>query len=195
MTKRRRRQPTDPAEIARRKAERERYTKNTPSEWGVNEEALASQEDVHSESATRTKVRRVQRFDVFRLLASRKSIEEADLANAERFQVAIALAYRASGSVSLDRVDCAGATGELKWLEAADDVRSVLALLSPHDGKLLLALCIPDMVLGQRHDWKGIVRRERGLIDRDAQVRAVVGMCGALTAAYQEIDYGVRRAA
>jgi hypothetical protein len=193
---RRKHKPFDPAEAARQASERERYTRNTPSEWGVNEEAISGQDDIHQEGATRTKVRRLQRFDVFHLLFARKSLTEADLNAARRLQSDLATEHGLDGEgAPIARIDGAKGEKEFRAIDAGNRNDEVLSRLLPHQQRLLLALMAPEIVHGQRVNWKQVVRDLHGDIDRDAQVKRVKRACGALTKAYQEIDYALRRAA
>jgi hypothetical protein len=195
---RRRHQPTDPAEIARRKKEREAYTRRTPSEWGANEDALTleSNADVHMTGATREKTARIQRYDCFVTLGIAVDAYTA----VRRYQDDLAIRYGCEGAVRLEgKVDGTG-SAELvsaRSLEAADRLDDLSALMpEPWMLPLIEALSLPAVVKGERINWKAIVRSRIGLIDRDAQARAVKISCEGLRRAYVDYDNGqMRRAA
>lgn len=193
---RRKSKPFDPAEAARQALERDRYTRNTPSEWGVNEDAISTQDDIHSEGATRTRVRRLQRYDVFHLLHARGSLSDASLEAIRRLQSDIATQHHVDGEgAATTRTDGATSNREFRAIDAGNRVRDVLARIDPHDQLLLTALIIPQIVHGERVNWKAVVKTWRGHDDRALQVKAVKVATEALTTAYQTIDYGQRRAA
>jgi hypothetical protein len=76
MGKKRKFKGYDPAEAARKLADYQRYTRNTPSEWGVNRDALqlAQNAGVGVVEPTREKTARVERYNCFALLTQRRAI-------------------------------------------------------------------------------------------------------------------------
>jgi hypothetical protein len=199
MAKRRKRAaPYDPAEAARHAAERERHTRRTPALWGPNEEALSLPQNADvatTQKETRSKTRRVERFDCFATL----KLEDATLTAVRRYQVDIAISYRADGKERIEGyVDGAKGSAEhvnARSMDATRRLDEVEARLRDHDVTLLRKLSIPTHVNGQQLNWHAEIKTLRGLIDRGAQTKAVKDAAGALRDAYAEIDNGVRVAA
>ena len=183
----------DPAEAARHAYQARR----NPAMWGTNEEALklAQNADVGSEAETRTRTRRVQRFDCFATL----KLSDHQFTAVRRFQADLAEANGVGDSPDrFSEVIDGGGSRELvtaRMMAATNRVFALYAQLSVPDILLLKALSYPTWVLGQQPNWKAEVKRLRGLIDRGAQADAVRHMSEAVREGYMEIDNSARRAA
>jgi hypothetical protein len=189
--------PYDPAEQARRQAERERLTRRTPAMWGANDAALkleANDAVRDEQDRGKGKTRRLTRFDCFETLA----VETSAKAAVRRYEELLAVIHRCGGADKFSEYIDHGASTEMltiRWIEASN-VRDKLYGIDRHATRLIEALVLPAVALGQGTNWKAIVRQERGLIDRDAASRAVKQAAESLRQAYAEIDgQGVRRAA
>lgn len=195
MAKKRRpktRPPTDPAEIARRLYEQRR----NPALWGTNDEAmkLENNADVRQEGETRTRTRRVQRFDCFATLDVSLPAFQA----VRRYQADLAESFGCGGRESLVEVVDGRGSAELVTsasLAASRRCERLREALSPADARLLDALSIPSHVFGEQPNWKAIVLRLRGLKDRGSAGRAVKDMAEAVRVGYVAVDGPARRAA
>lgn len=197
---RRSRKRYDPAEAARKAAERERLTRRTPSEWGVNRDALTMERnaDVQVIAPTRTKVSRVTRFDCFALLRSRGSLDEAQVGAVRRLESDIAIRFRVEGGGERVQVDCAGeAEGySRRAVDAANRISDVLALSGAQSARLLLALCEPQVREGQPvNNWRATVQRVTGEAFPHGQVALVRAACENLREAWTAYDNRGRKAA
>lgn len=195
---RKRRGPTDPAEIARRAYEQ----RSTPRLWGVNEEALnqPANANVKSTEATREKVRRVHRFDGFAILASRKAISEAQEAAVRRLEDLVAVRYRVDRARASDeRVDGRSSgsvtpfTDEMR--EAGEDIDALTRETGRHSMGVLLAILEPQVQSGQPVNWRAKVQDATGEKYPHGQVALVRAACENLRLAWVDYDNRPRRAA
>ena len=189
---RRKYKPFDPAEAARIAWEARR----NPALWGVNEEARALQQNeaVQSEEETRTKTRRVFRFDCYETL----KLPAQTLIAVRRLEADIAMRFRVDGRDAMAEPVDGGGSADLvtsRSMDAARRIFAVTGLMNPHDAALILELSTPAVVEGSQVNWKSVVKRLRSLIDRDAASRAVKVAAEALREAYVSLDQGVRKAA
>lgn len=191
---RRRHKPHDPAEAARIAWQ----NRADPSRWGPNAEALSGEQyrDVRITEPTRERTARILRYDCFETLA----IDARGLAAVRRYQEDLAVRFSCEGSSrTAEHVDGAGA-GELvsvRSLEAAERLDALAGLVErPWMMALIRRLCEPMVIQGQRVNWHGVVRVHLGIIDRDAQARAVKIAAEGLCRAWEEYDKRpMRRAA
>lgn len=182
----------DPAEAARIAAE----TRADPSRWGVNERAmdLPSNAEVRSESETRTKTRRVTRYDCFGILYSRGALANdedtarARLAAVRRLEETLAERMRLEG--------LAGSVGggrpipisdrSLMAAECLDDIASRTGTLSY---ALICALIEPSVHSGQPvNNWRAIVERKTGEFRHTTQANLVRVAAQNLLDAWQAYD-------
>jgi hypothetical protein len=190
--KRKTRQPTDPAEAARRAYE----TRRNPAMWGVNEGALQSAQnaDVRSEAETRTRTRRVQRFDCFATLNLSLPAFQA----VRRYQADLAESYGVGDRDTLSEYVDGGGARELvssRSMAASNRVAALYRELRTQDAALLIALSVPAVVEGRQPNWHMIVKTLRGLIDRGSQASAVKTLSEAVREGYSALDNMTRRAA
>lgn len=186
--------PFDPAAAARLEAE----TRNDPSRWGVNEAAMAGEAnaDVGGEDATRTKVRRVLRYDVFSMLVSRSSIDAGQLAVVRRLQDDVAVRFRVDGLVGGVSVDGgAGTPVSERSLQAAERIEAVMGWVGFLSSRLLISLIEPAARSGQPvQNWRAVVKAVTGEDDDKAQTAMVRMSTENLRVAYQRWDAGDRPA-
>lgn len=195
--KRRNRQPSDPAEIARQRAERDRYTRNAPAEWGVNRSALRlpQNEGVEVIEPTRERVSRVTRYDCFVTLG----VEGAAYLAVRRYQEDLAARYRCEGSAKIGEIVDGTGSADLgvsaRSIDAGKRLDAVKGMMLPWQANLISGLSLPIIVHGQQVNWQVITKRCTGLTERHAMGRAVRTAAEAVRAAYAEIDNGMRKAA
>lgn len=193
----RRNKPSDPAEIARRNYEQ----RINPRKWGTNDAALAlpANGSVREEAETRTKTRRVHRYDGFALLLSRNAITEAQEAAVRRLEDLVAIHLRVDrASASDERVDRSAFPGPPisdDSIQAGDDIRDIGAHVGGHSMKLLLAILEPQCRSGQPVNWRGAVQASTGEIYPHGQVALVRAACENLRMAWIAWDNRARRAA
>lgn len=191
------RKPFDPAEAARLRAERERLTRRDPAKWGVNREAalLAANSDIVHEAETRTKVARVARYDVFALMHSREGITSQGLVCVRRLQEQLAIRHKTAGTVNMDRVDGGSAPGGLTdaQVEAGTQILDVVALTGVLTGNLLLALISPEIIHGQRVNWRNVTQAITGEVYPHGQAAIVRAAVANLMEAYKVYDNQPRR--
>lgn len=198
MARKKKQRPADPAEIAR-KAWEERLRLRNPAEWGVNRDAAAlpANADVVHKVATRGNEAGTWRYDAVALFYARGAIRLIDLLAYRKLEeeVAIWLRMDGAGATNLNRVDCAsrvsGITDEAR--DAAVRVAEILGKLLPAHSALLRGLCVP----GGRVKWRQAAKAATGLLDAEAQGKAVKRAFRALADAYgmyedQEGDRGIR---
>lgn len=189
----RKHKPSDPAEAARKAY----ATRRNPALWGTNDAALSlpSNADVASEEETRTKTRRVFRYDCFATL----KLEPAQLSAVRRFQEDLAIRYRVEGSDRMSEHVDGGGSADLvtvRSMDAADRMEEIVGAMPPWSAKLLLRLSLPTVVEGKQVNWKDTVRQLLGLVDRGAQAEKVKQVAEALRLAWVEYDNNrVRKAA
>jgi hypothetical protein len=195
--KTRRRQPTDPAEIARRNHER----RITPRLWGVNEEALSqpANANVHSTQATREKVRRVRRWDVFATLRSRDSLTEAQEMAVRRLEDLLAVRHRVdrarASDERVDRSQLAPIPVTDASLDALREIDEMTTATGRHSMKVLLAILEPQVLSGQPVNWRSKVFDATGERYPHGQVALVRAACENLRLAWVDYDNRPRRAA
>jgi hypothetical protein len=184
----------DPAQAARRAWE----TRRDPAKWGVNEEArqLPQNADVHSTPETRTTTRRVQRFDCFATL----KLSDHQFNAVRRYQADLAenCGCGDGGGGCAEPVDGGGGSRELvtaRMMAAGSRVMALYQQLTLPDREMLYVLSAPVWIEGRACNWKGEVKRLRGLIDKDSQAQAVKTMAENVRLAYVEIDNGQQRKA
>lgn len=187
--------PIDPAVVALSEAEK----RGDPAKWGVNEDnlRLAANSEVTVEGETRTKVKRVMRWDVFRLLWIRHGISDAALASVRRLQEDIAILHRTHGASDAIRTIGSTSTPEglsLARREAGERIREVMAGMRPKPAKLILALTEREAIDGVIPDWRAIVKHATGQHNRQGQADQVRQACEALAESYKTLDNRPRRA-
>lgn len=194
---RRKHRPSDPAEIARKAYE----VRRNPALWGVSADtiSLPTGADIADSAATRHKVRRVERFDVFALLHSRDGLSAGQVSAIRRLQDDIAIRHRVDGAVRLEVVvDGGGGSREAvtaRTLEAGKRIGEALSIAGLVNGRLLMELSEPAVIQGQSVNWRQAVQRVTGEHQHHAQAAAVRLACENLRLAYVEIDRRPRRAA
>ena len=191
-----RNKPFDPAEAARIEYERRR----NPERWGANEEALrlASNGTVQSEAETRTKTRRITRFDCFALLHQREGITSDQFTAVRRLQGDIAIRYRVDGEAGVRLVVDQSSSAEMvtaRSLDAGKRVDEALAEIGPLSKEILLRLSEPEVINGQQVNWRAAVQTVTGEAHPHGQSALVRAACENLRMAYAEIDKQPRRAA
>jgi hypothetical protein len=195
-----RRKPTDPVEIQRRRLEEAKRQRSDPSTWGPNLDTLA-QADVADVPPNRTQVRRIQRFDCFALMASRcddqADRERLNTANryVRRYQDDVATLHRSAG-VSGEGVvvDFAKPDREFANIAAGERLRAVEPLMGALTAKLMRTLSEAAIGTAGRQ-WRAIVESVTGERNHAAQGALIRAAMHNTAAAYQEIDNaGQRRA-
>lgn len=192
--------------------------KVAPPAEGPNTHALTlkTAADVAVDVNLLGRVTHAMRWDVFELMLKRASRNDPDAFSqahhnaARRLQDDIAILYGTQGG---NASTCAGGSTPdplQAWLtedfsirrvlaavrlngrppspEGAQRVQGVLNLLDRWAARLLLALCIPEIVEGRRVNWRDTVKRLTGERDAVAQGKLVRRACNALAGAYATID-------
>jgi hypothetical protein len=191
--KRRASRPSDPIEIARRRAQ-ERAREQDVANWGLDSAALAmdANADVETRSDTVGRVVRARRQDVFDLLRARGRLSPAAVDAVRRLQDDIACLHRTHmGAVSYEpRVDRSLHAGGFDDIRrgAGARIEAALGKAGPVSARLLAALCEPDVVLGRSADWRTVVERETGETLPDAQGAILRMACENLAGAYGMAD-------
>ena len=195
---RRKSKPTDPAEIARRRRERDRSTRSDPTQWGANEDALSlpANATVSDTPATRTTVRSLRRFSCFETL---KMHDDKDMAALVRYTVSrleelIAARFRVDGANGAGTVQASGSAEqrEFRSIMAGEQIDAIFGWMQPWQAKLINALVHPMIVEGKPVNWKAIVKQRMALTDRDMQARAVKQAAQALVEPFARWDAGER---
>lgn len=192
MARHKKHRPTDPAEAARQRREREAQTRRTPGEWGPNEAAIASQADVASIPADRGKTRRIYRFDCFATL----QLPNPDYLAVRRLETLLSVRFRTDGKEQGAKVD-GGGSAELvtaRSMAAGDEIDAITGWADLHDAKLILALLTPQATEGSRVNWHATVKAMRGLTDRGEQSKAVKKAAASLVTPFARWDAGERPA-
>lgn len=195
--KTRRNKPADPAEAARIAYER----RIDPAKWGTNDAALSlpANGSVREEAETRTKTRRVHRYDGFALLLSRNAISEPQEAAVRRLEDLVAIHLRVDrASASDERVDRSASPAPPvsdDSIEAANDIKAIGAHVGGHSMKLLLAILEPQCRSGQPVNWRAHVEASTGERYPHGQVALVRAACENLRLAWIVWDNRKRRAA
>lgn len=204
MARKKRKTPTDPAEISRQKREREAYTRATPSEWGLNEDAQALPQNasVARLAATREKTARAYRWDCFSLLASRgglshdKDVAMARLNGVRRFEETLAQRMRLEGTQGTG----SGAGRPIpisdRSVMAAHTIEAIEAEMTPFLYGLLMKLVSPAVQNGQTvNNWRAVVQAHAGEFRHIEQSKLVATCSADLLSAWQAWDQRERQAA
>jgi hypothetical protein len=192
------RKPSSPADIARRRAlAMAQHEVAAPEDWGVDARALRlpANADVDAVKGAGGKVVRARRQDVFDMLAARGRLGPQALGAVRRLQTDIAVLHRTVSGVRdfAPRVDGqADPQGFTEArLRAGERIRWALDLAGCASGRLLMALCEPQVALGVGLDWRAVVERETGERLADAQGAVLRLACENLAGAYQRMDRNV----
>jgi len=185
--------PSDPLEIARRRAI-ERARERDPANWGFDGEtlALAANADVTAQLDGAGRPVRAKRQDIFDLLQARGRLSAQALTAVRRLQDDIACLHRtAMGGVNyaprVDRsMDPQGFSDARR--RAGVRIEAALSLAGPISARLLAALCEAEVVAGRAADWRAVVEREAGETLPDAQGAILRMACENLAGAYSMID-------
>jgi hypothetical protein len=189
--------PSDPVDIARRRAaerEKERAVARDPAQWGVAAPALklAANRDVGVRVGADGRVVQARRQDVFDLLLGRGKLSASAHGAVRRLQEDVAILHRAvaGGGDYAPRVDRSRRpeTFSEQRRRAAERVEAALGLAGPVSARLLGAVCEADAVLGRPADWRALVARETGETLPDAQSAVLRAACENLAAAYGLVD-------
>lgn len=193
MARKKKYRPFDPAEAARKAYEQ----RQNPRMWGPNEEALTSlpqNEDVRSEAETRTKTRRITRFDCFALLRSRKALTADQDSAVRRLIELIEKRWRLEGVAPSERVDCLSGPGvpiSDASLYALAEIEEILGRTGALSSRVLIALCEPQVTGGQPvNNWRKIVQSISGVTSEHGQVAVVVTAAENLREAFIWHDRG-----
>jgi hypothetical protein len=191
--KRRAARPSDPAEIARRRAA-ERALRQEAASWGVDVDALAlpRNADVVATIDPAGRLVRARRQDIFELMRVRGRLSPAALDAVRRLQDDMACLHRTHmGAVNYEpRVDRSvdpQAFSDARR-RAGARIEAALARAGALSARLLAALCEPDVILGRAADWRAIVERETGETLADAQGAILRMACENLAGAYGMTD-------
>ena len=185
----RRRRPSDPTAIARRRAA-ERETERDPAAWGLDPGALAlaANADVSVRADLAGRPIRARRRDLFDLLLARGALSQGGFDAVRRLQDDIAFLHRSAGGVAAyaPRIDRSPMSSEMSDARhrAGRRIEEVLALTGPVSGRLIAALVEPGAALGRPGDWRAAVARETGEASADAQGALVRMACENLAGAY-----------
>jgi len=196
--KRRPGRPSDPVDIARRRAA-ERDRARDPANWGVDAAALALPANARVDLATdfRGRVAHARRRDVFDLLHDRGRLSRGAVEAVRRLQSDIALLHRtlAGGGDLTPRIDRSRdpqAFSERR-LDAGLRIAAALDLAGAASARLLRGLCEAEVAMGRSAAWREVVAREAGETLPDAQGAALRAACENLAGAYAMIDRDSRR--
>lgn len=188
----RRKPPTDPQEIMRRRLDQQR--ENASLEQRA---ALPCNADMAVVTDERGRKFASHRSDVFDLLRGRGALSDAQHAASRRLQALYADAAGVGGAGPvLELID--GATGQREIVNghmiAASVTRdNILSRLGHTSAHLLAALIAPCIVHGQVIVWRAVVGRVTGETDGAAQASRVRAACEDLMQAFRELDAQPRR--
>jgi len=192
--------PSDPMDIARRRAEA-RAREAQPDTWGADVQALRlpANADVARQADLGGRIVRARRQDVFDLFRSRGSLSQPAFEAVRRLQDQIAVLHGAHRSAfdfqpKVDRSRRPADFGEARRL-AGVRIERALDLTGLSSARLLMALCESEVVLGRPADWRATVERETGERLPDAQGARVRAACDNLAEAFARLDRerGLRR--
>jgi hypothetical protein len=196
VSKRRRlAKPSDPVEIARRRAAELDIARN-PARWGVDPTAmaLAANTDVQTTNDFRGRIARASRKDVFDLFHERAGLSRAALDAVRRLQADIAILHRAfaGGGEITPRVDRSRDPQGFseRRIAAGSRIEAVLERTGRASAQLLRGLCEADVVLGRAQPWRAVVADLTGETLPDAQGAALRAACENLAGAYASVDRG-----
>ncbi len=191
--KRSKARPSDPIEIARRRAaERERA--RDPAAWGLDPAALAlaANAAVETRADLAGRVARARRADVFDLFRARGRLGQGALDAVRRLQDDLAVLHRtlSAGGGFAPRVDRSRDPADFTDIRrrAGARIEAALGLAGPASARLLRALAEADVVLGRPADWRAVVARETGERLPDAQGAILRAACENLAGAYAVLD-------
>ncbi len=192
--------PSDPMEIARRRAA-ERDREKDPSTWGLEARDLsfAAGDDVETKVDAAGRLVRARRQDVFDMLQARGRLSIESVEAVRRLQGDIACLHRTAtgGGDFTPRVDRSITPDSFSDARQRAGVRidAALSLAGDLSARVLAALCEPDMVLGRSADWREAVARQTGETLPDAQGAVLRMACENLAGAYRRLDRTRRDAA
>lgn len=189
---RRRKKPTDPAEIARKVAEARR----DPTKWGWNEEAFAlpSAADVELDRASRQNEKRAQRFDIFARFYRDGSLERRGLEAVRRLQEDIAILHRTTGVSGTGITTPNDTERDLAMIVAGQRIETVKRQTGGHSWAILMALCERDLN-GEDREWWALVQAVTREAHRNAQAALVRAAAMNLADAYDSLERRPKRAA
>lgn len=185
--------PSDPMEMARRRAA-ELASGRDPATWGLDTDrlGLSTNKDVDTITDQAGRVVRARRQDIFDLMRGRGRLSPVAVNAVRRLQGDIACLHRtATGSMAFTpRVDCSPHTEGFSETRrrAGARIESVLSLAGPANARLLGALCELEVVHGRATDWRAVVKRETGEGLSDAQGAILRMACENLAGAYDMVD-------
>ena len=185
--------PTDPMEIARRRAA-ERAREQDPSTWGLaaRDLTLAAGEGVVTRLDAAGRLVRARRQDVFDLLQARGRLSVEAVEAVRRLQRDIACLHRTAtgGGDFTPRVDHSITPDGFSDARqrAGARIDAALSLAGDLSARVLAALCEPDLVLGRSADWREAVARQTGETLPDAQGAVLRMACENLAGAYRRLN-------
>lgn len=191
--KRKTQRPSDPMEIARRRAVA-LTEKRDPATWGLNAVALdlPTNAGVDRRGDLAGRVARARRVDVFDLFLGRGALSQAGHDAVRRLQEDLAVLHRtlAGGGDVAPRIDRSRdpETFSQRRRRAGERIAAALALAGAASARLIAALCEAEVVLGQPADWRAVVARETGERLADAQGALLRMACENLAGAYVIVD-------
>ena len=191
--------PSDPMEIARRRAA-ERLRAQDPSTWGLDREALSlpAGGSVIANLDAAGRVVRARRQDVFDLLQARGRLSADGVEAVRRLQNDIACLHRTAtgGGDFTPRVDRSTTPDGFSDARrrAGERIEAALSLAGDLSARVLTALCEVDVVLGRAADWRDAVARQTGETLPDAQGAVLRMACENLAGAYRRLDRSRRDA-
>ena len=198
--KRKTARPSDPMEIARRRAA-ERARDQDPSTWGLESRDLsfAAGDGVTTKVDAAGRLVRARRQDVFDLLQARGRLSVEGVEAVRRLQGDIACLHRTatSGGDFTPRVDRSITPDGFSDARqrAGARIDAALSLAGDLSARVLAALCEPDMVLGRSADWRAAVARQTGETLPDAQGAVLRMACENLAGAYRRLNRSRREGA
>lgn len=173
---------------------------NDPANWGAPAASnlrLVQNRDVEVRLATRTKVQRVRREDVFEVMHThpRSKLTTAAYQAVRRFQGDLAILHRTTGAQDAVRTTCRGARSwvtenfALARVEAGDRVQEVLDGIPLYRHRQLIrTLCEHEVVRGSQPNWRWVCQQVMGTTDRVKQADDVREAAEALAESYSVID-------
>jgi hypothetical protein len=204
VARKKRNAPFDPAEAARKAAEKAHRTRHNPGDWEVNREALGLPQNanVTHEGATRTKTARVYRWDCFSLLASRGGLSHdkdeaaAKLAGVRRFEETLAQRMRLEGTQGNGIGGGRPIPISDRSVSAAQTVEFLQGSMRPFLFGLLEKLVSPAVQNGHCvNNWRKVVEEHSGEFRHTEQGKLVSACAGDLLTAWQAWDNRERKAA
>lgn len=185
--------PSDPTEIARRRAA-EHAREQDPSTWGLDHQALAlaAGADVTTRLDAAGRVVRARRQDVFDLLQARGRLSADGVGAVRRLQTDIACLHRTAmgGGDFTPRIDRSIVPDGFSDARrrAGARVEAALSLAGDLSARVLAALCETEVVLGRAADWRAAIAQQTGETLPDAQGAVLRMACENLACAYRRLD-------